>query len=271
MSNIKLLLSVLVAFIIVTQSGCGWKDEDPVAPEKLSITSVSIADSSVVLSDTVVISWTTNKSGSSFMYKFNETSAWSDTCDTNIIDTILADGEYTFFVQAFLVDEVSSVVARTFQVDVVGSPGIYTSPRFINLKSVNDTISFTIKAKGIDTTNAFSITLPGINVLGAKYSGQAQATELASGSLIDVIITNNGFIEGTKDFLTVSALLDSATAATSDTLHLVPSNVKLSYTKTVSAGLTDYPDSVIQTVTEYDSISVRGSFIEVDSLSGGSL
>lgn len=269
MSKIKLLLSMFIAFIILTQSGCGWKEEDPVAPEKLSITSVSIADSSIVKSDTVVISWTANKSGSSFLYRFNETSAWSDTCDTNVIDTILADGEYTFFIQAFLVDEVSSVVARTFQVDVVGSPGIYTSPRFINLKSAADTISFSIKTKGIDTTNGFSITLPGLKVLYANFTGQA--TVLPSGNLIDGILSNNSFIEGTRDFLTVSALLDSATVATSDTLHLIPSNVKLSYTKTVSAGLVDYPDSVIQTVTEYDSIKVRGSFIEVDSLLGGSL
>lgn len=269
MNNIKLLLSVLVAFIIVTQNGCGWKEEDPVAPEKLSITTVSIADGSILISDTLAISWTTNKGGCSYMYKFGETSVWSDTCDTNALDTILSDGEYTFYLQAFLVDEISTIVARTFQIDVVGSPGIYTSPRFIKLKSVDDTISFTIKSKGIDTTNAFSITLPGIKLRYANFTGQA--TVLASGNLIDGILSNNNFIEGTRDFLTVSALLDSTTAATSDTLHLIPSNVKLSYTKTVSAGLVDYPDSVIQVETEYDSISVRGSFIEVDSLSGGSL
>lgn len=256
MNKISFLLSILVAVIAITQSGCGWDDEETTAPKLLSISTVSVVDSSVLISDTVAITWTANKSGCSFLYKFGETSTWSDTTELLEMDTILADGEYTFYLQAFLMDEVSPIVSRTFKVDVVGSPGIYTSPRFINLTTVSDTFSFNIRSKGVEASNAFSITLPGIKILNANFPDLTlDGSVFKSGSVVDGVLPAT-IIVGTRDFLTVSAVLDSASTI-AGTLSLLPQNIKLSYT-------------VNDSTTEYENISVRGSFIEVDSLSGGS-
>jgi hypothetical protein len=194
---------------------------DPLSPnyERPVIKKVlyNAASDTVILKDTVTISWEGNASSCEFSYRFKSSDQWSEWSSTKEITDLFADGQYTFEMYVRYKSDETDDAPYTFlfTVNAVDTPGVYLYPRKQVANSQGKAV-FSIYTKGFPKCAGMHLRLQGARLdTGAAIIGNLAAIkpillqDTVSGTLDLIIPPDSLALSGTTEFLKFTASVGS--------------------------------------------------------------